>query len=75
MELEEWHDSIVAGQVQTSRKNVAIIVMDEAGSDKARFVVSEAWPSKYPVTGLNGKGNEVWVESIELVNEGVEREQ
>lgn len=75
MELEEWHDSIVAGQVQTSRKNVAIIVMDEAGSDKARFVVSEAWPSKYTVTGLNGKGNEVWVESIELVNEGVEREQ
>jgi phage tail-like protein len=75
MELEEWHDSIVAGQVQTSRKNVAIIVMDEAGSDKARFVVSEAWPAKYQVTGLNGKGNEVWVESIELVNEGVEREQ
>lgn len=74
-ELESWHDTIVAGQVQKNRKQVAIIVQDEAGADKARFVVSEAWPSKYQISGLNGKGNEVFIETIELVNEGIERVQ
>ncbi|MGY4404069.1 phage tail protein [Bradyrhizobium sp. USDA 3315] len=74
-ELESWHDAIVAGQIQANRKQVAIIVQDEAGVDKARFVVTDAWPSKYTVSGLNGKGNEVMIESIELVNEGIERVQ
>ena len=75
MELENWHDRITAGQIQTNRKQVAIIIQDEAGTDKARFVVAEAWPSKYTISGLNGKGNEVLIESIELVNEGIERVQ
>jgi phage tail-like protein len=75
LELEAWHHAIVAGQIQTNRKQVAIIVQDESGADKARFVVTDAWPSKYTVSGLNGKGNEVLIESIELVNEGIERVQ
>src|SRR5688572_18760933 len=74
-ELESWHDAIIAGQIQSNRKQVAIIIQDEAGADKARFVVTDAWPSKYTVSGLNGKGNEVFIESIELVNEGIERVQ
>lgn len=74
-ELESWHDQIVAGQIATNRKQVAIIVMNEAGDDKARFLISEAWPTKYQLSGLNAKGNEVLIESIELVNEGIERVQ
>jgi len=75
-ELSDWHKAIVNGQIQAAnRKEVAIIVQDEAGADKARFVVSEAWPMKYQVSPLNGKGNEVFVELIELVNEGIERTQ
>ena len=45
----------------------------EAGADAARFVVSEAWPIKYDPTDLNAKGNEVLIELLELVNEGIER--
>ena len=74
-ELSAWHEAIVAGQIQTQRKRVAIVVQDEAGADKARFVISEAWPAKYQVSGLNGKGNEVLIETVELVNEGIERVQ
>jgi phage tail-like protein len=75
MELEQWHDAICAGQVATNRKRIAIIVMDEAENDKARFVVTDAWPSKYTLSGLNGKGNEVLIESCELQHEGIERDQ
>ncbi len=73
MDLFKWHRSISAGGIASNRKNVAIIVLDEGGADKARFVVSEAWPSKYEASTLNAKGNEVVVEMLELVNEGIER--
>ena len=73
LELSEWHRAIVNGQIQKNRKQVAIVVMDESGADKARFLVSEAWPTKYQLSGLNGKGNEVLIETFELVHEGIER--
>jgi phage tail-like protein len=73
-ELQKWHNAIVGGQIQAgNRKQIALIVQDEAGTDKARFVVNEAWPMKYQPSPLNGKGNEVFVELLEFVNEGIER--
>jgi phage tail-like protein len=75
VELFNWHKAIVAGQIKDNRKQVAIVVVDESGADKARFVVSEAWPLKYDPTDLNAKGNEVFIELLELANEGIERVQ
>jgi phage tail-like protein len=75
LELFRWHRQIVSGQLATSRKQVVIVVQDEAGTDVARYVVSEAWPVKYDPGDLNAKGNEVFIETLELVNEGVERVQ
>ena len=43
------------------------------GASTARFIVSEAWPTKYEVSELNAKGSEVLVETLELSNEGIER--
>lgn len=72
-ELYDWHRQILAGGIKDNRKSVAIIVVDEGGNDKARFVVHDAWPSKYDPSDLNAKGNEVFIEVLELVNEGIER--
>jgi phage tail-like protein len=72
LELANWYKAVRDGQAQTRRK-VAIVVADETGSDKARFIVSEAWPTKYEVSELNAKGSEVLVETLELSNEGIER--
>jgi phage tail-like protein len=73
MLLHNWHRQIVNGDIQ--RKNIAIIVVDEAGADKARWEVVEAWPSKYTPTTLNAKGNDVSIETLEICNEGVTRTQ
>lgn len=73
LDLIKWHADISAGRISEKRKNVAIVVQDEAGADKARFVVTDAWPIKYNPSGLNAKGNEVIVELLELANEGIER--
>ncbi|MBV9883778.1 MAG: phage tail protein [Sphingomonadaceae bacterium] len=71
--LYQWHKDILDGKIGEKRKAVTIVVIDEAGKDKARFVVSECWPTKYDPSDLNGKGNEVFIELLELVNEGIER--
>jgi phage tail-like protein len=75
LELFNWYKAIVAGQLGTNRKKVVIVVADEAGADQARFVVNEAWPVKYDPSDLDAKGNEVFIELLELVNEGIERVQ
>ena len=72
-ELFDWHQQIVQGQINSSRRNVVIVVLGEAGDDRARFVVSNAWPTKYDPSDLNAKGNEVFIECLELANEGIER--
>ena len=44
-----------------------------SSNDKARFEITEAWPMKYDPMDLNAKGNDVWIETLEFVNEGVKR--
>jgi phage tail-like protein len=75
LELYNWQKEIRQGLTSQARRNVAIIVADESGADQVRFIVSEAWPAKYEVSDLNGKGNEVMIELLELANEGMERVQ
>jgi len=73
LDLFKWHNEISAGQIKEKRRKVVIVVQDEAGSDAARFVITDAWPVKYDPSDLNAKGNEVMIELLELANEGIER--
>lgn len=73
LDLFKWHQDVSNGLVGARRKRVAIVVKDEAGADSARFVVTDAWPVKYDPSDLSAKGNEVFIEVLELCNEGIER--
>src|SRR5215813_6028561 len=73
LDLFKWHADVSAGQVKDKRKKVVIVAQDEAGTDAARFVITDAWPIKYDPSDLNAKGNEVMIELLELANEGIER--
>jgi phage tail-like protein len=75
LDLYKWHADVSAGHVKDKRKTVAIIALDEAGEDAARFVVSNAWPVKYDPADYNAKSNEVAIELMELTHEGYERVQ
>jgi phage tail-like protein len=77
MELANWHQEIVGGAtlLDAIRKTVVIRVQDEAGGDKAAFEITRAWPCKYDPTDLNGTGNEVAIDTLELCNEGIRRIQ
>jgi phage tail-like protein len=74
LELWNWYKQVLTGQTAAARRKVVIAVADDTGADRARFVVRDAWPTKYDPSDLDAKGNEVFIETLELANEGIERE-
>lgn len=73
LDLFRWHDDISAGLIQERRRKLTIIVQREDGVDAARFVVSDAWPTKYDPSDLNAKGNETFIETYVVVHHGIQR--
>ena len=71
--LREWHGAVLLAGAPDNRRTVRIVVLDEAGKDRASFLVLEAWPTKNDPSDLNAKGTEVFIELLELANEGIER--
>ncbi|UVI27378.1 phage tail protein [Paenibacillus spongiae] len=71
LDLYNWHKEAIVGNIQ--RRNLSIIIVDEAGNDKARWEFVSAWPTKYDAPDFNAKGNEIAIESIEIVHEGMTR--
>jgi phage tail-like protein len=74
LELYNWHKQILTGDIAGARRTVIIIVADDTGADQVRFIVREAWPAKYEASDLSAKGSDVLIETLELANEGIERE-
>jgi phage tail-like protein len=73
MELFTWYKDVVDKGALGNRKNMAIILVDEAGNDKSRWDFENCWPTKYDPTDLNAKGNDVGIETLEIVTESFQR--
>lgn len=72
IELYTWHKEITQGKVE--RKNISVILISEDGSqDVSRWNFVHAWPTKYDAPDLTAKGNDVAIETLEIVHEGMER--
>jgi len=73
MDLYNWRQQVMDTGAEGARKNVSIILIDEAGADKARWDIVRAWPTKYDPPDFSAKGNEVAIETLEIVHEGFKR--
>ncbi len=51
---------------------ITITLMDEKGEPMAKYVIERAYPIKYVSTDLKSDANEVAIESIDFVHEGIE---
>ena len=67
--LWDWYRNIAIGL--KDRRNGSVILMDEERNDVLRWNFEAAWPTKIEGPALNAKGNEVAVESIELIVEDI----
>ena len=70
-ELWKWRQNIVAGK--SDRRNGSIVLLDESGAEKLRWNFSEAWPSKWTGPAFNAMGNNVAIESLEIMHEELTR--
>jgi|PersoiStandDraft_1058852.scaffolds.fasta_scaffold02641_5 phage tail-like protein len=65
----DWLNQIKLNTIQ--RVPVIISLLDEAGKDTMVWTLTNAWPTKISSTDLKSEGNEVAIESIEIVHEGL----
>lgn len=73
MDLWKWRKQVMDGKIKDARKNGAIILMDDEGNDKSRWEFVECWPTKWTGPGFNATANEVAIDTLELVHEGLDR--
>lgn len=65
----DWFNQIKMNTIK--RVPVTISLLDEAGAPTMVWTLANAWPTKITGTDLKAEGNEVAVESIEIVHEGL----
>lgn len=73
MELYEWHELVTQGQVDEARRDAAVVLLDREGNTAARWALDEAWPARYDAPRLDARGEDVAIETLEIVCEGLER--
>ena len=67
--LWRWYGNIVNGQ--PDRRDVTIILLNEARQPVLRWHAESAWVNKIEGPSFKASGNEVAMESVELVHEGL----
>jgi phage tail-like protein len=68
-ELWQWRLTVINGQ--TVRRSGSITLLDEGRKKALEWTFAAAWPCKYEGPTLNGKNNEVAIETLELCHEGL----
>ncbi len=66
----DWFSKIKMNTIE--RTTVTISLLDEQDKETMVWTLKNAWPTKITGTDLKAEGNEVAVESIEIVHEGLQ---
>jgi phage tail-like protein len=72
-ELWDWYTNIMNGV--PDRRNASIILMDEQRKDVMRWSIENAWINKIEGPSFKASGNEVAMESVEIVHESLTLEK
>lgn len=65
----DWFGEIKMNTIK--RKPVVITLQDEGGNAAVVWTLANAWPTKITGTDLKAQGNEVAIETIVIVHEGL----
>ena len=65
----KWYDAIKMNVIK--RETVVIQLLDESAKPTMTWTLSNAWPTKITGTDMKSDANEVAVETLELVHEGL----
>lgn len=68
-EYFDWWNTVKLNTIE--RRNITISLLNEEHEPVVTWKVKNAWPSKIQSTDLKADGNEVAIESMEIVHEGL----
>jgi phage tail-like protein len=68
-ELWKWHKTLQDGTAD--RRNVSIILADDQGQEKMRWNLENCWPTTWNAPDFNATSDDVAIETLELVLEGI----
>lgn len=74
-ELWQWFLQVVAGTYPLPRKNVAIVLMDAAGTtEKLHWTLYNAWPTRWQPGPLNSMSSSILIHTLELCYDHLDRQ-
>lgn len=73
LQMWDWRKKVEEGKMNEARKTGSIVLYDTEFKEVARFNFENGWPSKISGSGLKASGNEVAIEEITIVHEGMVR--
>lgn len=73
MDIWTWRQQVVDGKLKDARTHCSIVMLDRNYEDVARWDFDNAWPSKISGPALKSDSNELGVEELVIVHEGVIR--
>jgi len=73
LEAWNWRKMVEQGQVEKARASGTIVMVNQEGEPVAEWSFDRAWPSKISGPQLNSGTNDVGVEELEIVHEGLRR--
>lgn len=68
-ELWTWRESVMKGTIV--RRNISIVLMDDAGAEKLRWNLTNCWPTSWSGPTFNATSDDVAIEQLELAHEGL----
>jgi len=74
MEIWKWRKKVEQGDVDGARQNGSIIMYDSQNNDVARWNFLNGWPQKVSGPSMNATANEIGIEELVIVHEGLFRE-
>jgi phage tail-like protein len=73
LDFWDWRKLVETGEVAKARKDGSIIMYDQEGTEVARWNFTAGWPSKISGPSVKSDSNEVGVEELTIVHEGISR--
>jgi len=73
MQIWDWRAVVEKGDMKGSRTNCSVIMFDRNYEEVARWNFENAWPSKVTGPSVKSDSNEIGVEEITIVHEGLWR--
>lgn len=74
MAIWDWRQIVVEGKMDDARTNCSIHMLDRGYEDVATWNFVLAWPSKVTGPAVKSDSNEIGVEEVTIVHEGMIRE-